>query len=115
MLIALIAYGGGESPGAIFTAARDLASKGAPIVIVHPAAPVGPWDRTPTVTGRRILDVLAGKMPFRARELCWPIGAPGFPVFSAVEPTFFFQKKDEIVGTRERVTYWCPNCQPKSG
>ena len=41
--------------------------------------------------------VLAGKMPFRARELCWPIGAPGFAVFSAVEPTFFFQKKDEIV------------------
>jgi dihydroflavonol-4-reductase len=43
--------------------ARDLASRGAPIVIVHPAAPVGPWDRTPTVTGRRILDVLAGKVP----------------------------------------------------
>ena len=22
------------------------------------------------------------------------------------------QKKDEVVGTRERVTYWCPQCQP---
>jgi hypothetical protein len=42
-------------------------------------------------------EVLAGKMPFRARELCWPIGAPGFAAFSAVEPTFFFQKKDEII------------------
>ena len=42
-------------------------------------------------------EVLAGKMPFRARELCWPIGVPGFAVFSAVEPTYFFQKKDEIV------------------
>jgi len=46
-------------------------------------------------------DVLAGKMPFRARELCWPIGAPGFAVFSAVEPTFFFQKKDEVVMINE--------------
>ena len=42
-------------------------------------------------------EVLAGKMPFRARELCWPIGVPGFAVFSAVEPTYFFQKKDEVV------------------
>jgi hypothetical protein len=42
-------------------------------------------------------DVLAGKMPFRARELCWPIGVPGFAIFSAVEPTYFFQKKDEVV------------------
>lgn len=41
--------------------------------------------------------VLAGKMPFRARELCWPIGVPGFAVFSAVEPTFFFQKRDEVI------------------
>src|SRR5262245_3668075 len=42
-------------------------------------------------------EVLAGKMPFLARELCWPIGVPGFAIFSAVEPTFFFQKKDEVV------------------
>jgi len=46
-------------------------------------------------------EVLAGKMPFRARELCWPIGVPGFAIFSAVEPTFFFQKKDEIVMINE--------------
>jgi dihydroflavonol-4-reductase len=40
-----------------------VASRGAPIVIVHPSAPVGAWDRGPTVTGRRILDVLQGKLP----------------------------------------------------
>jgi hypothetical protein len=42
-------------------------------------------------------EVLAGKMPFRARELCWPIGVPGFPVFSLVEPFYFIQKKDEVI------------------
>ena len=42
-------------------------------------------------------EVLAGKMPFRARELCWPIGVPGFAIFSLVEPFYFLQKKDEIV------------------
>ncbi|MBI4601982.1 MAG: NAD-dependent epimerase/dehydratase family protein [Planctomycetes bacterium] len=43
--------------------ARALASRGAPVVIVHPSAPVGPFDKTPTVTGRRILEVLRGKLP----------------------------------------------------
>jgi hypothetical protein len=42
-------------------------------------------------------EVLAGKMPFRARELCWPIGVPGFAVFSLVEPFYFLQKKDEVI------------------
>ena len=37
--------------------------KGAPIVIVHPSAPVGPWDRVPTVTGHRIVEVLKEKLP----------------------------------------------------
>jgi hypothetical protein len=36
-------------------------------------------------------------MPFRARELCWPIGVPGFAVFSLVEPFYFIQKKDEVI------------------
>lgn len=43
--------------------ALDLAVKGAPIRIVHPSAPVGPWDRVPTVTGHRIRKVLAGRVP----------------------------------------------------
>ena len=25
------------------------------------------------------------------------------------------EKRDEVVGTRERVTYWCPSCQPDTG
>ncbi len=43
--------------------ARELASRGAPVMIVHPSAPVGAWDRVPTVTGRRIVQVLEGKLP----------------------------------------------------
>ncbi|MDE2007388.1 MAG: NAD-dependent epimerase/dehydratase family protein, partial [Rhodospirillales bacterium] len=44
-------------------AARDLARRGAPIVIVNPAAPVGPRDIRPTPTGRMILDAAAGRTP----------------------------------------------------
>lgn len=44
-------------------AALELAGKGAPVVIAHLAAPVGPWDRVPTVTGKRVLRVLEGKAP----------------------------------------------------
>jgi dihydroflavonol-4-reductase len=43
--------------------ALELASKGAPIRVAHLAAPIGARDRSPTVTGRRILDVLDGKVP----------------------------------------------------
>lgn len=43
--------------------ALALVSRGAPIVLVHPSAPVGPWDRAPTVSGKRILEVLRGKLP----------------------------------------------------
>jgi len=43
--------------------AAEVASRGANVVIVHLAAPVGPWDRVPTVTGRRIMEVLRGKWP----------------------------------------------------
>ena len=43
--------------------ARALASKGAPVVIVNPSAPVGPRDVKPTPTGQVIVDFLNGKMP----------------------------------------------------
>lgn len=43
--------------------ARALAAHGAPVTIVHPAAPVGPHDHKPTVTGRRIVAVLEGRVP----------------------------------------------------
>ncbi len=44
-------------------AALTWAQMGAPIVVVNPTAPVGPYDRRPTATGRRILTVLQGKIP----------------------------------------------------
>ena len=43
--------------------ARALASKGAPVVIVNPSAPVGPRDVKPTPTGQVIVDFLNRKMP----------------------------------------------------
>jgi len=43
--------------------ARELANKGAPIVIVNPTAPVGPRDVRPTPTGKVIVDVLNQQMP----------------------------------------------------
>ncbi|MGC9036534.1 MAG: hopanoid-associated sugar epimerase [Verrucomicrobiia bacterium] len=44
-------------------AAIELAKKGAPVVIVNPSAPVGPYDVKPTPTGRIIVDFLNRKMP----------------------------------------------------
>src|SRR6266536_544387 len=43
--------------------ARELAAKGAPVVIVNPSAPVGPRDVKPTPTGQVIVDFLNRKMP----------------------------------------------------
>ena len=43
--------------------ARQLAAKGAPVVIVNPSAPVGPRDVKPTPTGQVVLDFLNRKMP----------------------------------------------------
>ncbi len=44
-------------------AALALARQGAPVVIVNPAAPVGPRDIKPTPTGRMVLEAAAGKTP----------------------------------------------------
>lgn len=43
--------------------ALELAAEGAPVVIVSPSAPMGPFDVKPTPTGRVVLDFLRGKMP----------------------------------------------------
>ncbi len=43
--------------------ARELAAKNFPIVIVNPAAPIGPRDVKPTPTGKMVLDFLNRKMP----------------------------------------------------
>jgi dihydroflavonol-4-reductase len=42
--------------------ADELAARGAPVVIVNPSAPVGPWDVKPTPTGRMVVDFLKGRM-----------------------------------------------------
>jgi hypothetical protein len=42
-------------------------------------------------------EVLAGKVPFRARERCWPVGVPGFDAHSLVEPFFFLQTPEKVV------------------
>ncbi len=44
-------------------AAFDAAGRGAPVVVVNPAAPIGPYDVKPTPTGRIVLDFLNGRMP----------------------------------------------------
>lgn len=43
--------------------ALEFAARGAPIVIVNPSAPVGPYDAKPTPTGQIILDFLKGRLP----------------------------------------------------
>jgi dihydroflavonol-4-reductase len=43
--------------------ARDLAARGAPVVIVNPSAPVGPRDVKPTPTGQVIVDFLNRALP----------------------------------------------------
>ncbi len=42
--------------------ALELASRGLPVVIVNPSAPIGPWDVKPTPTGQMIVDFMAGRM-----------------------------------------------------
>jgi dihydroflavonol-4-reductase len=42
--------------------ALELARAGAPVVVVNPSAPIGPWDVKPTPTGQMIVDFLRGRM-----------------------------------------------------
>ena len=42
--------------------ALEMAAAGAPVVIVNPSAPVGPWDVKPTPTGQMVIDFLRGRM-----------------------------------------------------
>jgi len=39
----------------------------------------------------------------------WVYGRKGEPCRRCGTP---IEKKEEVVGTRDRVTYWCPSCQP---
>jgi dihydroflavonol-4-reductase len=42
---------------------RELAQRGAPVVIVNPSTPIGPGDIKPTPTGQMVLDAATGRMP----------------------------------------------------
>lgn len=42
-------------------------------------------------------EVLAGKVPFVARERCWPGGVPGFLVDARIVPVYFIQRPREIL------------------
>jgi hypothetical protein len=42
-------------------------------------------------------EVLAGKVPFIARERCWPGGVPGFLVDARIVPVYFIQRPTEIL------------------
>jgi dihydroflavonol-4-reductase len=42
--------------------ADETAAAGAPVIIVNPSAPIGPWDIKPTPTGQMIVDFLRGRM-----------------------------------------------------
>ena len=44
--------------------ALAAARNGLPVVVVNPAAPIGPWDVKPTPTGGIVLDFLRGNLPF---------------------------------------------------
>ena len=44
-------------------AALAFVERGLPLVVVNPSAPVGPWDRKPTPTGKIIVDFMRGAMP----------------------------------------------------
>ena len=41
-------------------------------------------------------EVLAGKVPFRPRERCYPGGVPGFVVYTLVTPFYFLQTDKEV-------------------
>ena len=53
-----------------------------------------PWTIGPMRKANE--EVLAGKVPFRARERCWPIGVPGFVIYSLVEPFYFYQTPKQV-------------------
>lgn len=38
-------------------------ARGLPLVVVNPSAPIGPWDRKPTPTGKILVDFVLGRMP----------------------------------------------------
>ena len=52
------------------------------------------WTKAPMKTANDA--VLAGKVPFIARERCWPIGVPGFVIWNRGQPLRFIQTKNQV-------------------
>ncbi|HEX3486080.1 MAG TPA: hypothetical protein VHT51_13545 [Micropepsaceae bacterium] len=46
-------------------------------------------------------DVLAGKVPFIARERCWPGGVPAYDIYNRGQPVHILQTKNEVVMINE--------------
>ena len=44
-------------------AVLEMVERGAPVVVVNPTAPIGPWDVKPTPTGKIVLDFLRRRIP----------------------------------------------------
>jgi hypothetical protein len=42
-------------------------------------------------------DVLAGKIPFTARERCWPGGVPNIDIYERDRPIYFLQTSNEVL------------------
>jgi len=42
-------------------------------------------------------DVLAGNVPFIARERCWPAGVPGLDIYNRGQPVYILQTPKEVV------------------
>ena len=49
-------------------------------------------------------DVLAGKVPYIARERCWPAGVPGLDVYTRGQPVYFIQSPKEVLIVNELST-----------
>jgi len=45
--------------------------------------------------------VLEGKVPFIARERCWPIGTPGYSIYNRGQPIHIWQTKDQVIMVNE--------------
>jgi hypothetical protein len=67
----------------------------------HPYTPNGQGQPTVAQMKKTNDDVLAGKVPFIARERCYPGGVPGFDIYNRGQPVHMIQTKNEVVMINE--------------
>ena len=46
-------------------------------------------------------DVMAGKVPYIARERCWPAGVPAMNIYTRGQPIYFFQTPKQVLIVNE--------------